>query len=253
MLDAQFVTDSESASDLLLQIFRFAQNDFRPVIPVASPRDLTSNLAYGQILARDETRLAVRLEAGAIEAEEVKQCLRSVKVEFSDCVAIVDFAMLDLSIEGSSTIVARVLEEVDALGSWQRLIFQGSGYPPANPSAAGASAMVPRSEFIAFKEAAEDCAVDPARLIFGDYGADTGRIRFSKKAGGKTIRHLRYTTPDAWLVVRGEDRGTFEAQMAWVASQIVENDAFAGRAFSAADEQIFRISRKLCGPGNATT
>lgn len=252
-LDPQFVLEDMRADDLLLRMFRGAQNGWRPVIPVATAEDLLSPIPFNRILAPGAVRLAVRVVIGDYDADAVSRAIEAVGLTYSDCVAIADFSMVDLRLEDAAAVVVGSLEDIDVLGSWQRIIFQGSTYPSSNPAAAGEQEFVRRHEWLAFKEALKECAVDQSRLVYGDYGADTSKIKFPKGAGGKTIRHLRYTTPDSWLVVRGEDTGAFGPTMASVAKSILDSGHFAGRGFSAADDRIFRMASEQGGPGNATT
>ena len=87
---------------------------------------------------------------------------------------------------------------------------------------------------------------------YGGFGADCGEMAFPKGPSGRAIRHLRYTTPDHTLVVRGKNEGRDNDVMKDVFQRIVDSGHFAGQHFSYADDRIWRGAKGLDGSGNAS-
>jgi Beta protein len=160
---------------------------------------------------------------------------------------------LHLSSEPGSQIVQSALEEVQAIGVWRRVVFQGTNYPERNPVTerpSVSSVTVARNEWLAWKMASQTDANVAEHLLFGDYCADAAKFQFRSAGCVVPIRHYRYCTPDNWLVVRGRANSASTEAMREVCQAILESGSFAGRGFSSADDYIYRTAMGDDGPGN---
>lgn len=228
-------------------------------IPLIQISDLlqTDAAAFDQAIDR-----AANIQFGLVvqsgDAEDRKALDRAVRaidrmrLTPEQCVILVDFQHADLS---DPTIVAPIiegaLENVRQVATWQQVVFQGTNFPEANPAQPDSHELIPRSEWIAWKQAV---AFDPETadyLLFGDYAADNAKLVFSKR-GGVPIPHYRYTAPDAWYVRRGSSTGKTDAIMRKVCLDIVNSNYFAGRDFSSADDYIYLTAHAGGGPGSPT-
>jgi hypothetical protein len=196
---------------------------------VVSSGDLADHDTIGRVIDR--------LECLGLEP---RQCL--ITADFHDA----DFGQPALV----APIIAGVLDLLTAAGLWQQIVFQGTNYPEKNPATAGGHYIVPRNEWIAWRQAVKFDPQTAEHMIFGDYAADCAKLAFGKSRA-RAIPHYRYATPDAWFVQRGQEKGTHTENMRKVCIEIVSSGLFAGRDFSAADDHIYLCGNGRAGPGNA--
>lgn len=178
--------------------------------------------------------------------------LEAMQLTPSDCSIIADFSASDFTDPDIvAPIIEGALELLQEVGTWERVIFQGTNYPGRNPAEPGGNLRVIRNEWRAWRKAVAFDSTTAEHMLFGDYAADCATMNFGGR-GRRAIRHYRYTTRDAWIVERGDDRSTDAAAMRDVCQRLVESGDFAGRSFSAGDEFIFLTARGEVGPGTAT-
>lgn len=262
-LDVQFLFKEfgeAECSEWLPRMFDVARKANSIAIPVLSLNDAFGLRApaFRQVLARQSvTKAAIRIQSGEIDRElagRVAGAMSVLGVAPDDCTVLADFSDADFSnVEAVASIAQAALEDLQKIGRWSQVVFQGTNYPDINPAEPNGSAVIPRNEWLAWKEAIKLDGKSPEHLVFGDYGADCAKFEFKKASGGIPIRHYRYATPDSWLVVRGVADGEVEAVMRNVCERILASSHFAGRAFSSADDYIFKTAKGWDGPGNGST
>jgi hypothetical protein len=203
----------------------------------------------------DPLQLAVLIKSAEIAHPDlysrVASALSAAGSDFSKAIVLADFSDAYL---GDPEIVAPIIraafETLQGLGRWKLLAFQGTAFPEHNPAQHGQTEQVDRFEWLAWNAAVQYGEATPERLLFGDYAADCAKLTFSK-GRARAIRHIRYATHDSWYVVRAKEKGVDADLMRDVCSRIVTSDWYDGRQYSAADDHIFRIARRMRGPGRA--
>lgn len=247
-------------AEWLPKMFDVARRANAQPIPVISLADALGPRATAFRLAlatEGSTRAAIRIESGEIDREiagHLARVMSALSVTAEECAIIADFSDSDFSDAlAVASIAQAVLEDLQGIGRWRHIVFQGTNYPEVNPAQSDGIAVVPRNEWLAWKEAIKLDGTSPEHLVFGDYGADSAKFEFKKASGGIPIRHYRYTTPDSWLVVRGSAVGQVETVMRGVCDRILSSGKFAGRGFSSADDYIYKTAKGWDGPGNGST
>jgi hypothetical protein len=263
LLDVRFLFgefgEIESA-EWLPRIFDIARDAGAKPMPMAVLSDATAPRIIGVRRALAEgnaSKIGICVNFAEMDDNlpaRIDVLMTALGVRPDDCTVLADFAEADFSNpETVAEIAQRALEDLQALGRWRQVVFQGTNYPPVNPAKPNSSAIIPRNEWLAWKKAIKLDGKSPDHLVFGDYGADCAEFKFSGKSGGIPIRHYRYTTPESWLVVRGMSGGIADAVMRDVCERILASGQFAGRRFSSADDYIFKTANGLDGPGSGTT
>ena len=261
-LDTRFLFKEfgdDDCQEWLSRIFTVARNAAARPIPVLTLGDALGPrvASFREVLADGPIKAAIRVKFDEVDSDvaaNLAAALSALQVTDQDCVLLADFAEADFSTpDVVGEIAQSVLEDLQAIGRWKAVVFQGSNYPTKNPAEANGNFVVPRNEWLAWKAAVKSNGSSPDRLVFGDYGADCAKIDFKKAGGGIPIRHYRYTTPSSWLVVRGVATGSAEDVMRQVCARVLNSGQFAGREFSAADDYIYRSAQGWEGPGNGTT
>lgn len=261
-LDTRFLFSEfgeETSIEWLPRIFEVAKDAGAKLIPVLTLSDALGarSASFQEVLSDGPIRAALRIKFDEVDgdiAARITKALSVIGISEQECVVISDFSKADFSSPQIVGEVAQsVLESLQEIGRWQSIVFQGSNYPTTNPASDDGSFVVPRNEWLAWKEAVKLDGRSPDRLVFGDFGADCSKIKFQKKGGGIPIRHYRYTLMSSWLVVRGSPTGTAKDAMQQVCRRIIDSGQFAGRDFSSADDFIYRCAQGWEGPGNGTT
>lgn len=96
----------------------------------------------------------------------------------------------------------------------------------------------------------------PRQPAFGDY-ATLHPVLTQASGGLNPSASIRYTTDDAWLVMKGEglhnDDGPGYEQYHGNAALLTQRREYRGPTFSAGDRCISDTARRMIGPGNPTT
>ncbi len=250
----------ERVADWLPKLFERARNANVDAVPVASLRDLEGTRFSGLVktmASSQKLQLAIALKADDLLDTQLAARLGSVMAKLG---ISSDNCSIQIDFQGSyfdepdrvAEIIEGAYDDIQAMGTWETIVFQGTSFPEVNPAAHGTTIQVPRNEWLAWKKAMSLSPNTPESFVFGDYAADSSKMHFGK-GGFAAIRHYRYTTQDSWLVARGAEIGKDKVRMQWVANQIVESGHFAGKGFSQADRYIFDTANGIAGPGTATT
>lgn len=187
--------------------------------------------------------IVVNLEE-AFEQEGLKKFaadLAAFDFDSRNCVIVVDLSDADFSDpEAAAPILEGVVESVATIAPWAKVVVQGSNYPegpiPAEPNS---TALVHRGEWISYMSARSEIMRLSANAVFGDFGADHGRVDF--KGGGRARPYLRYAVDDAWMIVRGANDRRWLDEMKKIAAKIVSHSSFGGSESSNADTMISKM------------
>jgi hypothetical protein len=241
-------------------IFRAARDANGVVIPVATLGDMIGvrGQAFRLVLAHGtEARIAVRVQSGEVNSDlkgRVAAAMSRLNITPENCVLLLDLDDADLSnVDAVASILSSALEDLQIIGRWQSIILQGTNYPDRNPATEDSSVTVPRNEWLAWSQTIQNDVNASAHLLFGDYCADNTNIAFRSGGGAAPYRHYRYSTGDAWVIVRGRSDIALSEAMQKVSQSILDSGVFAGPDFSSADEFIYATAKGYAGPGNATT
>lgn len=251
---------ADTAVNWLPTLYSRARNLGVRAIPVTSLNTLEQmgSIAFkGSMLPRGELKFGLRIQSGEMTdptlENRVAAVLASMGVMASECTVFADFSDADLSEPSHvAPIIRAALEQLQALGQWQLVVFLGTHYPEKNPAKPGQTITQPRNEWHAWSEAVKFDPSTALHMVFGDFAADSSKIEFGGK-GGRPIPHSRYTTASNWLVVRGDDTGSTHEVMKNVFERVVDSGEFSGSTFSEADAYIFDVARNNApSAGNAT-
>lgn len=228
-----------------------------PLLPLRELIRVPTNTIKAALSTEDAPMLGIVISsADLVDRQGINKVLSLIselEITPADCSIVADFHDADFTnAEFVTPVIEGAFDLLQEAAVWKHVIFQGTHYPEKNPADPGSNYLVPRNEWKAWRDAVRFSPTTADNLIFGDYGADCAKMSFGK-ANAAAIRHYRYTTTENWLVERGGNEGTDREIMSSVCQKIVSSGHFSGRAFSSADDFIFRTAYDGAGPGNATT
>ncbi len=246
-------SDAARLSELLTLCRKFGCR----VIPVVDQHvDPYRLSAISSHIQNSKSGGAIRIALRDLQNDDLGEMLQTLynglQLTPPECLLVLDLGEAAISnTEAFSKFVAEWIGKLQHMGLWHRIIVEASSYPTKNPAPSNGEITVPRNEWLAWRQIMEADKALSQQVLFGDYGADHGHIDFD--GGGRTLKHLRYATPESWLVGRGGDPiqghdGTIHT----VATRIVGSGMFLGEEFSAGDEFIALCAEKA-STGNGST
>jgi len=232
----------------LVTLFRIATGVNPRLLPVLTIADL-SNAARRALLPKGPLRAGIYIDFEEAAPAALLEGIEQARLCPNECVLFLDFTGAPLG-EDFAPAIAEIFDQLDGAGRWSKIVYQASAYPEKLPIGPNENTLIKRSEWTTFLAALKETGVQSDRLAYGDFGADCGRMVFSKRKGGRPRPHLRYTGKTHTLVVRGSDSGAFTPTMRDVCKQIIESKDFCGRSFCYADDRIWQNAKGMthtCG------
>lgn len=253
-LDPQFAANS-LGDDGLTKLFKMTGAVNPHLLPVLRADDL-GNPGRVALLRDGAVRGAIYLDFEEVDPSKLMEQVRKAGLQPERLVLFVDFTGAPLGRDYAPAI-AEIFDQLDGVARWNKIVYQASAYPEKLPVGPNEQIMIPRLEWMTFLAALKETGVHSDRLAYGDFGADCGRMAFpikKGKGGARPKPHLRYTGRAHTFVIRGSDTGTPTSAMRAVCKEIIDSEEFSGRAFSYADDRIWRNAKGLsdnCGDASA--
>lgn len=249
-------TGETTAAEMAYDYARRHQLAFIPVAWTTSRAghvNATANAAVcdGRGLALRHRVLGSTSAAGIPLDELLARCLADLRLPANETDLLLDLGYLDEDIEVSSSRVARLAAKAASVGPWRRIVLSGSSVPKTMGCVPeDGSGMLERREWALWLSLPAELR---EALDFGDYGIQHPT---PPKDGGPGMRaNIRYTLPDAHLVVRGRGDVRVEGAAQYVAlcQRLVASGHFAGPKYTWGDDLIQRCADSHVPPGDQTT
>lgn len=225
-------------------------DDLIPVIPAVD----FEGFPWKEVIRNESPKAAIYIPHSELDYDLLNNVLASIRLSASECELFVDFSSEELSPEIATDSVIATVEDLAIQQPWACIIFQASNFPIKNPADPDNECLIPRYEWEIYKQLLAAADVPRERLGFSDYGPDTGTIVFpTKSGGGMPIRHLRYSTTNGTLVMRGKKEGNQSDEIRRILKKLISRSEFFGADYSIADREMFDAATGRSGVGNATT
>lgn len=156
---------------------------------------------------------------------------------------------------GRAGLVARyVLSQIPAR-EWRRVIFGAASFPEdLSDVDARTVAALPRLEWNLWTSLGKWIRLNRPGLIFADYAIAHPKLRELDPRTMRMSASIRYTTADAWLVLKGRNVRQYGFEQYFDLCQaLVQQSEYRGADFSWGDRFIAQCAARTAGPGNATT
>jgi hypothetical protein len=166
-----------------------------------------------------------------------------------------DFKALETSIDDSQDefleILVDRLADFPFLHNWMGFAIALSSFPAAIKLKPGEIKVYPRTDLSLYRRLISNPRALLRTPMFGDYALDTSPIE--KPQRRTPSAHLRYSTPILYAVAKGTSVKKpygYEAIFP-VADLLAAQFYFAGASYSAGDEHIEAIHKRVASSGNA--
>jgi hypothetical protein len=156
---------------------------------------------------------------------------------------------------GRAGLVARyVLGQVPA-GPWRRVVLGAASFPEdLSEVDARTVARLPRFEWNLWTGLKKWIRLQRPDLVFADYAISHPRLRELDPRIMRMSASIRYTTADAWLVLKGRNVRQFGFEQYFdLCQELVNQPEYCGADFSWGDRFVAECASRETGPGNATT
>jgi Beta protein len=216
--------------------------------------------ACRDIVKTDKRGICLRLQRDDFEEQgdleiTITKLLAMLRVCPTDTDLVLDLGALRADGEAPPSIDAiSLVKSVPLSKKWRSFIFVATGFPVnlmgLPPSE---TTPVPRLEWFLWCDVVADSRI--ARTpAFGDYGVAHPQPEEVDPRVMRPSASIRYTTDDAWLILKGKNLKTHGfKQFHDVSKNLTETPAYSGRQFSWGDRYISDCANRMVGTGNLTT
>lgn len=152
-----------------------------------------------------------------------------------------------------SKALAGTLAKVQSLEKFRSFVIMGTAFPESFQNVAVPGGVLPRHDWLFYKEFVATLPKTLRRPAYGDYSivSPTFVANFDMrlvKPAGKVV----YTTPNEWVVRKGGAFRDNRTQMHGHCAHIVKLPSFCGAGYSSGDEYIARCAKKEKDAGPST-
>lgn len=235
--------------------YRYARHYGLSAIPVVSS-GATAPLydAAGEAAASDGLGLAIRhamlgrtSPVGTSTTTLIARALEQCGVPSDEADIWLDLGYIDEDVTVAATRIARLVDRLERLARWRRIMLTGSSMPSALSCVPeGNDRILPRREWNLWSQLPPELR---ARLDFGDYAIQHPT---PPTEGGANMRaNIRYTVEHGHFVVRGRGPLRVEGyeQYIGLCGRVITSGHFAGPDYTWGDEVIESCADQEIDPG----
>ena len=225
-------------------------------IPVTEvDRDDAYQQEVRNVLAKDKSGvcLRIRIEQAAKHSlkEQFDSLLSKLDISPASCDLIIDLGAPNfVPPEGFSKAIQSIVRAFPYLSNWRTFTVLGTSFPETMASIEKGGKLVQRYEWQLYKILVSNLQKDRLRLpTFGDYAISHPKVLIVDMRIVKPSATIRYTTNDAWYIVKGENvRDYAYRQYRRLSEQVESSRHYCGPTFSWGDQYI-----QECADGTGST
>jgi hypothetical protein len=230
------------------------------VTPVTGlTRSGTYQKAVGRAAHRDKFGLCIRINLEEAARSTLRGAidgfLRALDLPPEDCDIVLDLGAPNfIPIAGFAKLIGTVIPRIPRLARWRTFTVLGTSFPSTMAEIKRSPAMIPRHEWVLYRKLVADLSATSSRLpTFGDYTINHPDVIALDMRLLKPTATIRYTTDDAWLIVKGTNvRDNKFGQYRDHCRTVLESPAYMGAAFSKGDAYIADCAAGRVGTGTLT-
>jgi hypothetical protein len=233
-----------------------ARESMKP-IPVVLPDSSMAHLEIARELMSSCgdvacLRMTPKLTKTKDGAKRINFVLTELEVEASRIDLLLDFNHI-FDVENHLENCVRALEFLPIAG-WRTITIAASSFPKELGKCGNyeivngvSRLLLPRVEMETYRRLVEESGFD---VRFADYTVTYAERADEVPQHFRPAANLRYTSPDGFLILRGEYHNGNE-EMVRVSKALVSSPEFQGANFSMGDGSIYRCSKRKINPGGS--
>lgn len=215
-------------------------------IPVTGlDRDDAYQQEIRKVLTQDKSGVCLRIKieqaARSSVQEEVESLLTTLDIQAVNCDLIIDLGAPNfIPLEGFSKAIQAIVRAFPYLNNWRTFTVLGTSFPETMASIEKGGKLVLRYEWQLYKILVSNFQKARLRLpTFGDYAISHPKVLIVDMRIVKPSATIRYTTNDAWYIVKGENiRDYGYGQYRRLSEQVKNSRHYCGPTFSWGDQYI---------------
>ena len=201
--------------------------------------------------------VALRLSAQDLEEptlkDQLSRLLTTLDLEPKNALVILDFGSRGFRAgDGFSDVFIERLNDFPFLHLWNEIAFSATSFPENVGPKSDEVRVIERGEWRVYNELVERRPELNRVPIFSDYGIEHPKYQPPKRVSPSA--QLRYTTPPAFLISKGENvRTAGYREICKVAERLAAHSDFSGADYSLGDARIDALAKHSPKTGNAST
>jgi len=231
------------------------------VVPVTGiDRDKYYQDAIQQVVSTDKYGACLRVTLEQMAKPDIKKMIDKLLSAINTQPEQIDL-VLDLEapnfipLEGFCKMIQVVVPRLPYLDRWRNFILLGTSFPESMAVVKGPTEIVPRHEWLLYKELMRKFQVEDVRFpTFGDYGISHPKVLLLDMRIIKPAASIRYAIDDAWYIIKGSNvRDNGFKQYRKHCQKLVATPFYLGPAFSDGDHYIAKCADGSGKTGNLAT
>lgn len=229
-----------------------------PVIGIN--RDRQYQRAVQRAVAQDNHGLCLRISiedaAKANVKDSIDVLLQKFGLDVIDCDLVVDLGAPNFDpVDGFTTLVGAIVKAFPYLSKWRTFTIAGTSFPSSMAEIMPGSGTIPRLEWLLYKKLVAILKKTSVRMpSFGDYVINHPDVLKMDMRIVKPSATIRYTTDDAWLIVKGTNvRDNGFGQYRDLCKAVINSKYFLEPKFSDGDQYIANCAAGTSKTGNLPT
>jgi len=227
-------------------------------IPVTGlDRDDAYQQEIRKVLTQDKSGVCLRIKikqaTRSSVQEEVDSLLTALDIQAVNCDLIIDLGAPNfIPLEGFSKVIQAIVRAFPYLNNWRTFTVLGTSFPETMASIEKGGKLVLRYEWQLYKILVSNFQKARLRLpTFGDYAISHPKVLIVDMRIAKPSATIRYTTNDAWYIVKGENvRDYGYGQYRRLSEQVKNSRHYCGPTFSWGDQYIQECANGTGSTGN---
>lgn len=239
----------------VLDELRSSGGQVTPVTGLA--RGTEYQAAMKRVVGRHKFGLCMRVSLQEAARPTLKgsvgDLLGAVGLRAEECDLVLDLGAPNfVPVRGFAKTIKRIIGSVPYLARWRTFTILGTSFPSTMAEITRSPAVIPRHEWLLYKELVADLGASHSRRpTFGDYTINHPEVIALDMRLLKPSATIRYTTDDAWLIVKGTNvRDNKFGQYRDHCRTVLGSPAYLGAEFSEGDAYIAACAAGRVGTGN---
>lgn len=226
---------------------------------------LDNDNAYQQeirlILEKDKKGVCLRMSIEQASKQTLKKdidvLLKNLEIQLNEIHLMLDIGAPNfIPLVGFVKLIKKIVNDIPHLDDWKTFSVIGTSFPESMRGIEKGITILPRYEWILYKEIIKDFIKEKLRLpAFGDYVINHPNILKLDMRLIKPVAAIRYTIDDMWCIVKGKNiRENGLEQYRDLSKMLISTQYYFGPQFSYGDEFIEKCAlEKTKKAGNLTT